>query len=543
MIKIKSFFNRSNIGPMIIIVLILLSLYGLTMSRFFAASPSKGFSREIKITEVFSGKNEFIESHVSSLVLPDDTVLITAVDNQRLKIIKVSSEGKVIEENLIDLNLYHARELSTTIDKDGNLILIYLEGDLYKAVIDLETQDYQNKKIVEDVDFFIQEGDVVVYLKASDLYGMNINDPSNVMPILTGPIKSYEMDQDPGTGVYHLMATIRNSIEVDIVYIQFDESLEIKNNFIIAEASASTYLKYIRGLYVDDGRLTAIFVWSDPLYGKNNLTVHQYDTQTSEKITDYRREFSSHNSPFTILDVREDQVKILLQETVHYGVNIVEVLISKDEESKIKPLTKTRRLSMTSNYFEVGEDQALVFFDMVDNKKIIYFASSNQELINKTTKALSINPIRIICIIFIVGVLSGFFGAVYYILACVIGPFLLLLLMNKYLPNIKPKEYFKSLVSLILHIALKLYLIYYIIHGLGTYILRPPIIGHEPYIYIFMVLTSILSYLLMVRHYRWNIEYEASITLSYIHFLFYEYIIFTLSIFIYIVTYMVIGKI
>lgn len=543
MLKIKSLFRQSNIGPMIIVVLILLSLYGLTMSRFFAESPSKGFSREIEIAEVFSGINEFIESHVNSLVLPDDTVLITAIDDQVVKIIKVSPAGKVIKENVINLNLYHARELSTSIDQEGNLRLIYLQGNLYKVIIDLNTFDYKGTKIADDVDAFVQEGDTIIFQQASDLYGMNINDPSKVMPILTGPIKSYALDQDPSTGIYHLMATIRNTIEVDIVYVQFDESLEINNNFLIREASASTYLKYIRGLHVKDDLVTAIFVWTDPLYGKNNLTIHQYDTHTSNLITDYRREFSLHKSPFTILDVKEDQVKILLQEKVHYGVNIVEVLISKDQDTKITPLTKTKRLSMSSNYFQIGEDQGLVFFDLIDNKKVIYFASSNQALIDKTTMVITINPIRIVGIIFIVGVLSAFFSAVYYVLACGIGPFLLLMLMNKYLPNIKHKEYFKSLVSVTLHLALKLYLIYYIIHGLGTYVLRPPTIGNEPYIYIFMVITSIISYLLMVRHYRWNLEYEASITLSYLHFLFYEYIIFTLSVFIYIVTYMVIGKI
>jgi len=98
-------------------------------------------------------------------------------------------------------------------------------------------------------------------------------------------------------------------------------------------------------------------------------------------------------------------------------------------------------------------------------------------------------------------------------------------------------------VCAILHLALMISLIYYIIHVMGTFVLRPLMIGNEPYIYIFMVITSIISYYLMVRHYRWNREYERTITLSYLQFLFYEYIIFTLVVFIYIATYMIIGKI
>lgn len=543
MSKIKSFFNQSNKGPMIIIILLLLCFYGFTMSRFLAAAPSKGFSREVEIGEVKSGEKNDINSHVDTLVLSDEEILITAVDDQQVKLYKVSRLGKVIEEDVLDLNLFHASGLSTSIDHEGILTLIYLEDDLYKVLIDLDTLEYRRTKIAEDVEFFLRNGPTIVFQHDSDLYGMNVEDPGKVMTLLTGPIKSYALDQDQSTGIYHLMATISNANQVDLVYIQFNEDLEVEKNFLIEEGSINTYLKFIRALHVEEDLVTGIFVWTDRISGENNLTVHQYDTHTSQKLTDYRRTFSMHDSPPTIIDVKDDQVKILLQESVHYGVNCVEVLMLEDQESEIIPLTKTRKLSLSSSYFEFGDDQGLVFFDLVDNKKIIYFASSNQDLVEKTTKVLTINPIRIIGMFLTVVVLAALFSTVYYVLAVGILPFLLLILMNKFLPDLKNKEYIKSLVSAILHTALKVSLTYYIIHVMGTFVLRPPMVGSEPYIYIFMVFTSIISYYLMVRYYRWNREYETTITMSYLHFLFYEYIIFTLVVFIYIVTYMVIGKV
>ncbi len=543
MSKIKSYFNQSNKGPMFIIILILLGFYGFTMSSFLATGPSKGFSREVEIGEVKAGEKNYINSHVDTLVLSDEEILVTAVDHQKVRLYRVSRLGKVIEENVLDLNLFHASMLSTSMDQEGVLTLLYLEDDLYKVSIDLDTLEYRRTKLAEEVKFFLRNGQTIVFQRDSDLYGMNVEDPGKVMPLLTGPIRSYALDQDQSTGIYHLMATVGNINEVDIVYIQFNEDFEVEKNFLIEEGSINTYLKFIRALHVEDDLVTGIFFWTDRISGENNLTVHQYDIHTSQKLTDYRRKFSMHDSPPTIIDVTDDQVKIILQENVHYGVNCVEVLMFEDQESIIIPLSKTRKLSVSSSYFEFGDDQGLVFFDLVENNKIIYFASTNQDLVKKTTNVLTIDPIRIIGMFLIVVVLAALFSTVYYILAVGVLPFLLLILMNKFLPDFKNKEYIKSLVCAIVHTALKASLIYHIIHVMGTFVLRPPMVGSEPYIYIFMVLSSMISYYLMVRHYRWNREYETTITMSYLHFLFYEYIIFTLVVFIYIVTYMVVGKV
>lgn len=543
MSKARSFLKQSNKGPMMIIILILLGFYGFSMSSFLANGPSEGFSREVVIGEVLSGEKNNRSSHVNTLVLSDEEILITAVDNQQVKLYKVSRLGKVIEEDVLDLNLFHASEISTSIDDEGFLTLIYLEDDLFKVLIDLETLEFQRSIMAEEVEFFLRDGQIIVFQRDSNLYGMNIEDPDKVMPLLTGPIRSYAMDQDQSTGVFHLMATIKNSIDIDLAYIQFNENFELVNDFLIEEGLNNPYLKYIRDVHVERGQITGIFIWADHKANENNITVHQYDIHTSKKLTDYHRTFSMLSSPPTIIDVTDDQVKILLQEIVHYGINCVVVHMFEDQESQVIPLTKTKSISVSSRYFEFGDDQGLVFFDMVDNKKIIYFASSNQELVEKTTKIMTINPVRIIGMFLMVLGLAALLNLFSYVLEVAVLPFLLLILMNKFMPNFKNKEQIKGLICAILHTVLKVFLVYQYIHVSGTFILRPPLVGSEPYIYIFMALTSVFSYYLMVCRYQWNRQYETTITMSYLHFLLYEYIIFTLFVFVYIVTFMVIGKV
>ena len=541
--KLRTYFEKSNKGAILIITLVLLCLYGFTVSSFLASVPSEGFSREIEVAKVISGQQININSHIETLEMTDEETLITAVDNHQFKLITINRLGDVVNESIVDLDLFNATEISVKIDHDGFLTLFYIEDDLYKVVIDIESLEYTKEMMVSDVDYFIRINQVIVYQLDTGLYSMNVNNASESIQLVEGQIKSYTMDLDNQSNTYHLVTTIRNVVAVDIRYIQFDDKLNIINDFMLEENSGNSYLKYISVIHAEGDILTGVYVWSDKKYGANNVTVHQYDMKTGELLTEYRHEFSLHNSKYVITEVDLDSVTMLFQEDVHYGINITEVKMNPLDEPFITPLTKTKKLSYLSKYFTFGQDDALVFFDIYEGDKIIYFSSSNAEVVELTTKASTINPIRIIGLIFIVIFQAAFTGAVVYLLFVGIGPFLLLLLMNKFLPDFKNKIYFQSGISAIIHTILKIRLTYQLIHVMGTYIFTPPFIGEEPYIYIFMVVLSILSYYLMSRYIKWNLEYTSTPMQGYLNFVFFEYVSYTLVVYIYITTYLVINKI
>jgi len=541
--RLKKYFKKSNKGAILIIALVLLCLYGFTISSFLASVPSEGFSREIEIEKVTSGKQISINSHVETIRISDEETMITAVDNHQLKLIIISRLGAVVDEKVVELDLFNAIDISASIDTEGILSLYYNKDHLYQVTIDLETLKYSEVKVADDVIHFIRNDEVIVFQQKTGLYVFNINDNARVLPLVNGDIKSFVMDKEEASGIYHLMTTIRNIVSVDIRYVQFDHDLTISHEFLIKENSGNSYLKYIRAIYVEGDVLTGVYVWSDNVYGKNYVTIHQYDTKTGELSTDYRREFSLHRGRYLITDVEEDKVTLLFQEDVHYGINIVEVVISKEDEPIIKPLTKTKKISFISDYFTFGEDQVLIFFDLTDGDKIIYFATSNAEIVESTTKATTINPIRIIGLIIIVIFQAAFTGAVVYLLFVALGPFILLLLMNKFLPGFKNKIYVQSGISVVIHTGLKIYLTYQLIHVMETYILTPPFVGEEPFIYIFMILMSIISYYLMSRYIKWNIDYASTPMEAYLQFILFEYVSYTLMVYIYITTYLVISKI
>lgn len=541
--KIKKYFEKTNTGAILIIAFLLLCLYGYTISSFLASPPSQGFSREIEIGQVASGEQININSHVETIELSNEETLVAAVDGHQYKLIRISSMGDVLEEDLVDLDLFYATEISASIDHEGELTLFYVDDNLYQVKIDLDTMEYNRLTVAEDVDDFIRQGHIIVFQQISGLYGVDITDFTRILPLVQGQIRSFALEIDDITGVYHLLTTIKNIISVDIRYIQFNDLLTIENEFLLRENTGSSYLKYIRDIYVNENTLTAAYVWQDEKRGENNVTIHQYDTRTGELFTDYLQEFSFHKSRYIIKDVDQDRVKMIFQETVHYGVNIAEVLIFPDQEPLITPLTKTKKLSKISKVYTLGEEQALVFFDLIEGDKKLYFASSNSELIKETTKVTTIDPVRIIGVIFIVIFQAAFTGAVVYILFVALAPLLLLLLMDKFLPSFKNKSYIQSAISVVIHTGLKIYLTYQLIYVMATFVLRPQIVGEEPYIYIAMVVMSAISYYLMSRYIKWNIEYSSTPLLAYLQFILFEYVSYTLLVYIYITTYLVINKI
>jgi hypothetical protein len=478
---------------------------------------------------------------VETLKLSNEETLIAAVNHDQYILFKISRLGELLEENAVDLDLHNASDISVSMDREGFLTIFYLEEDLFRVLIDLETLEYERIKVAENVEYFKREGQVLVYQYETDLYALNVEDDTRNLLLREGPIKSFALDQDEKTGLYHLITTIRKTLAVDISYVEFNDQLKIQNDFLLKENTESQYIQYVETIHAKDNIITAVFVWSDRRY-KNNVTVHQYDMDNLKLITDYHHDFSLLNSRYIIEDVTDEQVTMIFQDKIKDYVNVVKVVMTDDKEAKIIPLSKTRKYSLLSDYYKLGSEQALIFFDLVNTDKIIYFASSSQILIDQTTKAATINPLRILGLAVIVVVQATMMSAIFYIIFVVIGPFITLLILNKYLPNFKSKIYIQNAVSAILHTGLKFILTYYIIHVMGTYILRPIYIGQEPFIYIFMVFSSILSYYLMCRYIKWNIQYDTTEIQSYLHFIAYEYMIYTLVVYIYVVSYMIISK-
>ena len=155
--KIRTNFDKSNKGIVLVLIVFLLSLYGFTVSSFLASGPSQGFSREVEILKATSGKQINLNSHVETILLSEEKVLIAAVDDHHYKLITISPLGTVLDENTLDLDLFNARDISVSMDQEGILTLYYIVGDLFKVLIDLETMAYTQSIVSNDVDYFTRE--------------------------------------------------------------------------------------------------------------------------------------------------------------------------------------------------------------------------------------------------------------------------------------------------------------------------------------------------------------------------------------------------
>jgi hypothetical protein len=249
-----------------------------------------------------------------------------------------------------------------------------------------------------------------------------------------------------------------------------------------------------------------------------------------------------NKSNYSIQKVKDDEVDLILQDMTQTGINVIYASLKAGQEAIMTPLSKTSKLSVLSQYFSQGQEKNLVFYDVWDDNKIIYFASSNPKLIEETTRITRINPLRILGTSLIVILESIYLGAVSFAFLVVLGPFLLLILLNKVLPEFRFKDYVQSGICAILQLLLKLRLIYYLIHKMHSYDFAPLFIGSEPTVYIVLSLMSIGAYGLMMNYIRQNKQYSASQISGYLRFIVYDFLMYTLLVTVYTSTGFVLYK-
>jgi len=543
-LKLVQWFKRSNIPYMILIAVGLLSLYGFTISSYIAAAPSEGFSREVEIDTVQAGTIKTIRSHVETIELSDNKLLIVAVDGHKTKLITIDEKGQVVDRHIIDLDMFKSTNISVTLE-DNHLQLYYVTKDLMRADIDLNSYSFSEVTVEEDVRSFKQEGDFLVLEKTDGLYGKVIGSDNGKATkptlLVNGSIVSYELAIS--NDELNIVTTVKNGIAVDVRYLKTNRELAVVDEFTLYEKSGSSYIKNVNDIIIINDELHILFVWSDVRFGSNYLTMNQVNLETKQIESSFRKETSMHRSKFVIQQVNQDSYNIIMQDYVQSSINIVIATIGENISTSVKPLTKTRKLSMLSSYIKKDNDERLVFADLSNDNKIIYFATSNPEVIKATTRVTTINPIRILWVTLVVLMQSVYIGIFSYAIVVALPPFVFLLIINKITPTYKYKMFIHTGIAVIAHTIAKLYRTYHLLNIEGAFPVSAKFIGTEPIIYVVMILTSIVSVLIMLRYIKLNRQYDSTELNSYWQFMFIDFVQYILLIFIYSNTALIINQI
>ncbi len=542
----KQVLNRTGFQlGLVALALILLFVYAVT--SHLVKSPSEGFSREKVIASVTSGYINQIHGHIHTQKLSEDKALIIAVDGDNLRLITLDRVGQVLDDRLLAINLSEAREMSSFLVNEDVLTIYYSIYDLFRLDINLSDGSFSENMVVENCRGFIQEEGRLVYETDQGIFGYD-----GESYLLTDEALSTYSATYSENGVYLIGAFIHD-YKFDYRLLRFDDKYQLVSDKMLKEFTKDTYMRNIEDIMVTsptawEGKfkdsqsnelVTVLYQWTDRRFGLDYITIHNYDGHTGELLEEYHHELNVHNSNFKILDIKHGKILMVLMGDFEGQINLMKAWISSDSfESDY--LTKTMGLSMYSGYYTLGEDECIVFSDIKSGEKVIQFASTDEELVNETTRLLKVDPLRVLIVtiaIIIVGAFMSFasFG-LYVILGSTALIVVLYRILNLWKDRLKDKVIYGiiSIGSLIILILKFIFLHYLFVHTTGLFLIDRPIIGNIPGLYAFMVVSSGIAYFITYLYVKRNIDYPSTKVSGYALMIFTEFMQFTLGVYIYI---------
>ncbi len=531
--------NTTSKLLIILLIVLLIGLYCATIGKYLSLPPTSGLSREILISTTKTGELKNKHSHITTLKISESELIIVGIDKHLVKLIWINELGEIIKENHVELDLYDVENISIDL-VDNMLEIFYVKEGLTKTRIDLTQLTIDTIFMDKEVKRFQKLDHILLVETEVGLYLTSTSDLSEKQLLRKGRINSYDMTKENDN--YHIVYSSPDGISLDVDYVVINEKSEIVTLEKLYENNGSDYLRYVKDVYVERDSLFTLHLWTDTRFGYNYITIQERNLDSLELKQDFRYELDIHKSRFTITDIDENSVNVLMQENIHGGVNLVYGMLSEDS-IEVRSLSRTRKLSMLSWYGQLGDNEAIVFCDLDQDEKHIYFASANTELIRKSTQITNINPLRIITIAGLVIVQSVFFEVVPYVLIVALLPFLLLIGMNRFLKKYNAQKYIQAAITSILHAALLIGLSKHTIQKPNTYFLNPIIIGQEPVIYIILAVISIFAFWISYRYIKQNYKYDSTSINAYLQFAGIEFASYILLICVYTSTELVIYKI
>jgi len=543
--------HKTNV-QLVIVSLCLLGIYFYTVTDYLVSSPSEGFSREVELDTVDLGYIKSVHSHILSFAVTEKLGGIIAVDGKKVKALTFDSKGNIDKNIAFDLNLFNAKHMMGYALNEHRFALFYLDKELCYAELDLNSGKWESQVLDSDILSFQGKKNCLIEEKEDGLYYCQFVGEGNTFSftkerIYKGEVLSYattSSDEESSDELQLLIKSLDNKKERTsfLSLSKEDEGLLVRRQ-VIEEDLEGPYLDQIKDISVDKDTVTALYLYKSKQFNYNYLTVQQFSKQTGDIKDTFKVHFKIFKSRFQIEKVNGHEVSVILQDDLFGSTNLERVVIKGEDRFKAEPLTKTKKLSLISEYFQLGEDQVLIFADIVGKTKKIQLASTNQQLVDETTAFKTVHPLRIVTIAFVVLMQSLFTGVTVYLLIVALVPAVIVALLHIGIKAYQGKVYIQNAVGACIHTGIKLYFTYYQIHQLGNYHFHPKIIGEEPMIFGILVVSSLISYGIMGDYIRRNKEYESTAVNSYLIFILAEFIQYTLLIFMYTSTYLVINQI
>lgn len=514
------------------LILLLLLLYGFSLTRSLVSPPSEYMSRELALTETEYGFSKTVNTHTLTRVFPSgDRALILIVNGNTLKTLETDIKGQILSENSFDINLSQASLIEISSLTENKLGVFFKTDALYHAELTLHSGSVNIQKKAENVLYFNSHNEHLVYGNREGLFALN-PDSTDSFKIFSGKVLDFMLvcDED---GCYTVLV---HDMSFDTVRLEllFCSSVFGSCEERMAVDVPAKYFSDIQDLRIDDGILTILYKYEDGRNRSNQMTLQKIKLPEGVPFFEERVFVSLYHSNYKLLESQENESRFIYQTDSVNGVNLALGVISEEGQFTSHLITKTKTMSKLAGSFLLGDKRALVFSDINYDKRALFFASDDTETMKSTTRFRTISfwyPTLTSLLMYFVSLITGSL----YLLALLPLPVLFLFVSDHYIfQKMESPELIQNSLSSVIHTIVKLLLTYMFISSSFNYSFHAAFIGAPQFILPILVLFSLVSALLSMK--KRGVDF-------YISFAIFDYLFYTGLITMYLTTSILLGKV
>ena len=380
-------YQRLNRISVSVLVILLLAVFAGTLADFYMSEPSPGISRDIFLVDVDPGRTSTSDRRVAVIPEPDGrAATVAAIDGSFLRILTINGSRDLVTDVRMPVGFGSSTHIRGYRDATGQLVLFHAGGDLIRLVYDPATGALTEELIARSVDAFEGAGGRLAVLKRDGLYLWSDVEGTLEGPVLQGEITRIEADDSGGRTT--VAAVLREPGEVHrVVLLDFDDGLEVTRRQTVLEGNTDEQLRKLQDIRVtDDGAVSMLFLFRDNRFGFNYLNLRRFDRTDGTELLALETDVPIVNSRYHLTGGGPDHEVVTMRYRTLYGDNLAECRLSAGGEPVIRPLTKSRDMTIEAGAVSLGGHDVLVFTDYSKEGARIGMASTHPDAIHRSTR-------------------------------------------------------------------------------------------------------------------------------------------------------------
>ncbi|PAB57529.1 hypothetical protein [Anaeromicrobium sediminis] len=380
--------------------------------------PSQGWSRHMFIGEIHAkGVNNNIYNDNSITIPLEDKFLNLLGEDKGIRATLVDYDGNKIEEFIIDKKSNKLKGLGYKLE-NNHIYLYTLEGkSLNKYDFSYEEKSLNNKDTIdEEVGDFRLVKNNLIYYKDKIVLGENFSITTEKIKRVEGTLYGNNMHIAimirEGSGQNLLKYYRISMVDYSIKEVQV-ASLPSGVNSFIEKIDIGVVKDKINILVSNRGASSK----------KGALTLYEFNLKDGTNIKNYRLDLNEDYPSPHILKDNNEELSFIGTITVIKGTKkeTNNLMLFRVKDGKIvsrKLLSKTNDLSINPTYFEIKGNEYVSWIDITGEKKKVFFASDNKNIVEKSSKPTKNEMIDIFMNILFGSILMPFYGypVLFYIL-------------------------------------------------------------------------------------------------------------------------------